>query len=155
MKKLIFAGFAIIALAAFTIKPISTPQENDAVTVKMQSGTPLSAELLGANEVPNMGDPDGMGYAEVTLNQGQGTITYTIQVQGINPATAAHIHLGSAGMPGPVVIALTPPTNGVSSGVATASKELIKAIRMNPEMYYVNVHNPAYPGGALRGQLSK
>ena len=148
MKKLIFAGFAMIALAAFTVKPADT-------TAVLQNGTQLSATLLGANEVPVLGDPDGMGSAVLTLNQGQGTITYSIQVTGINTPTAAHIHEAGAGMAGPVVIGLSAPVNGVSSGVVFLDKEEIKEIRMNPEMYYVNVHNAQYPGGALRGQLSK
>ena len=148
MKKLIFAGFAMIALAAFTVKPNGT-------TAALQNGTQLSATLLGANEVPVLGDPDGMGTAVLTLNQGQGTITYSIQVTGINTPTAAHIHEAGAGMAGPVVIGLSAPVNGVSSGVVFLDKEEIKEIRMNPEMYYVNVHNAQYPGGALRGQLSK
>ncbi len=155
MKKLIFAGFAMIALAAFTVKPNVASQEKDSVTAELQNGTRLSATLLGANEAPNPGDPDGMGFAEISLNQGQGTITYSIQVTGINTPTAAHIHEAAAGMAGPVVIGLSAPVNGVSSGVVFLDKEQIKEIRMNPEMYYVNVHNAEYPGGALRGQLSK
>lgn len=155
MKKLIFAGFAMIALAAFTLKPDSASQNKDAGTIELKSGTPLSATLLGSNEAPVLGDPDGMGTAELTLNQGQGTITYSIEVSGINTPRAAHIHEAGAGMAGPVVIALNTPVNGVSSGVVYLSKEQIKEIRMNPEMYYVNVHNAEYPGGALRGQLSK
>lgn len=150
MKKLIFGGFAMIALAAFTLKPNSTSQDNNEA-----SGTPLSAVLLGSNEAPVTGDPDGMGTAELSLNQGQGTITYSIEVAGINTPTAAHIHEAGAGMAGPVIVPLNAPVNGVSSGVVMLSKEQIKEIRMNPEMYYVNVHNAEYPGGALRGQLSK
>jgi len=34
-----------------------------------------------------------------------------------------------------------------------ASAELAAAIVANPSDYYVNVHTPAYPGGAIRGQL--
>ncbi len=145
MKKLLFAGFAFVALAAFTLKPIDSPT----------SGTPLSATLLGSNEVPRAGDPDGMGTAELTLNQGQGTITYSIEVTGIDMPTAAHIHEAGAGVAGPVIIGLNPPVDGVSSGTVFLDKEEIKSIRMNPEKYYVNVHNALYPGGALRGQLSK
>jgi hypothetical protein len=76
-------------------------------------------------------------------------------VSGIAPATAAHIHVGAAGVAGPVVVPLAPPT-GTSSGCVTGvSPELIKAITQNPQNYYVNVHNAEFPAGALRGQLSK
>jgi hypothetical protein len=116
-------------------------------------GRPLTATLLGANETPGPGDPDGTGVAWMTLNQGQGEICYMLSVSGVDPIVAAHIHVGAAGSAGPVVAPLTPPTSGESAGCATVDRELIKAIRQNPGGYYVNVHNPAYPAGALRGQL--
>jgi hypothetical protein len=53
------------------------------------------------------------------------------------------------------VVPLTPPTSGVSSGCTSADPNLIKAIIQHPEKYYVNVHTAEFPGGALRGQLSK
>ncbi len=119
-------------------------------------GRPLSAHLAGANEVPGPGDPDGMGTAHITVNVGQGIINYEITVSNIAPTTAAHIHAGAAGVSGPVIIPLTPPTNGISRGTITnVDRELLKAIIKNPGDYYVNVHNPMYPGGAARGQLSK
>jgi hypothetical protein len=39
--------------------------------------------------------------------------------------------------------------------VTGVNPDLIKAIRQNPEAYYVNVHNSDFPTGAVRGQLSK
>jgi hypothetical protein len=126
----------------------------------LAGGRPFSTTLTGEAEVnaagvPNQGDLDGVGTAYLTLNQGQGEICYELNVSGIAPATAAHIHIAPATAPGPVVVPLSAPTNGSSSGCVSVDPELIKAIRQNPESYYVNVHNAEFPAGALRGQLSK
>lgn len=118
-------------------------------------GRPLTATLTGAAEVPGPGDPDGSGTAAITVNVGQGEICYTLEVSGIAPARAAHIHEASAGQAGPVVVGLTPPTDGSSAGCVAVSRTLAKDILMHPEDYYVNVHNAEYPAGALRGQLGK
>ena len=114
--------------------------------------------LTGAAEVPGPGDPDGSGTATLRLNQGQGTISFEISVTNITlPAIGAHIHVGTATEAGPVVVHLTPPDlSGHSSGEVSVDADLIKAIRQNPENYYVNVHTtPLYEAGAVRGQLSK
>ena len=118
-------------------------------------GRPLTATLTGAAEAPVPGDADGDGFAKITLNQGQGEVCFELTVAGIAPATASHIHVAPAGVAGPVVIPLSPPTNGASSGCVSASADLIKEIRQHPAEYYVNVHNAIFPAGALRGQLSK
>jgi hypothetical protein len=116
------------------------------------SGRPLAADLTGAAEAPGPGDPDGSGSAVITLNQGQGEVCFDITVTGVEPITAAHIHVAPPGSPGPVVVNFNPAVNGLSGCVA-ASAEIIKAIRQNPADYYINVHNAPYPAGALRGQL--
>lgn len=118
-------------------------------------GRPLSTALSGAAEVPGPGDPDGSGEAFMTLNHGQGEICYQLSVNDIAPATAAHIHVGPAGVAGPVVVGLIAPTAGDSSGCASVDRDLIKAINHDPSNYYVNVHNATFPAGAIRGQLSK
>lgn len=119
-------------------------------------GRPLAAVLSGADEVPGPGDPDGSGTATVTVNPGRGVLCYELTVADIAPATAAHIHVAEAGVAGPVVVGLTPPTDGSSAGcVAGVDRALLKNIMKNPTQYYVNVHNPEYPPGAVRGQLSK
>lgn len=118
-------------------------------------GRKLTATLTGAAEVPGPGDPDGSGTASIRLNQGQGEVCFELTVSNIAPATAAHIHEGAADVAGPVVVGLTAPTSGTSSGCVSASEDLIKRIRQNPENFYVNVHNAEFPAGAVRGQLSK
>lgn len=121
-------------------------------------GRTFTTALLGANEVPGPGDPDGSGTATITLNEGQQEVCFTITVSDITlPATGAHIHEAPAGVAGPIVVTLTPPDeSGTSSGcVSGVDRGLIKDIRQNPEEYYVNVHTTDYPSGALREQLSK
>ena len=118
-----------------------------------EGGYPLSTTLTGAAEVPGPGDPDGSGTADLRLNPGQEEICFDLTATGIEPATGAHIHIGDATSAGPVVVPLTPPTDGTSSGCVYAPRELILQIIHNPENYYVNVHNAEYPAGALRGQL--
>jgi hypothetical protein len=122
-------------------------------------GRPLTADMTGANEFPGPGDPDGTGFARITLNQGQGEVCWFIEVENITlPATAAHIHPGVAGTAGsPIVNLGAPGADGTSIGCTEdVDPALIKDIRQNPENYYVNVHTlPGFGPGAVRGQLSK
>ncbi|NNE72905.1 MAG: CHRD domain-containing protein [Acidimicrobiales bacterium] len=101
-----------------------------------------------------VGDPNGRGNAYV-FSTGEGIVCYVLEVDKIEPATAAHIHAAPTGANGPVVVALSPPTTGTSAGcVDTGDAELAADITLNsPGDYYVNVHNTTYPGGAVRAQL--
>ena len=121
-----------------------------------QAGRPFTTTLTGAAEVnaqgvPNQGDPDGTGTATVWINPGLTELCWTITVSGVEPITAAHIHVAPATAPGPVVVPLNPYTGGCTD----IDRELALEIIQNPDAYYVNVHNMPYPAGALRGQLSR
>ena len=123
-------------------------------------GRRFTTELTGEAEVtaagvPNQGDLDGTGTATITVNHGQARVCFELEVDGIADATAAHIHEASATTTGPIVVGLTAPTGGNSQGCVSVDKELAKDILKEPADYYVNVHNGPFPGGALRGQLSK
>ena len=120
-----------------------------------EGGRPFTVEMTGAAERPGPGDPDGSGTARFMLNPGQGRVCFELTVSNIAPATAAHIHVADVDNPGPVVVPLTPPTDGDSAGCVDVDSELIKAIIKNPENYYVNVHNADFGPGAIRGQLAK
>ena len=121
------------------------------------------AVLDGGNETSAggdaaVGDSNGTGVASVMLGA-SGELCFSLIVRGIATPTVAHIHVGKAGsLPGPIYIALTPvPMDGMlgsSSGCLTGvDPAKISAIRSNPGRYYVNVHNGAFSGGAIRGQL--
>jgi hypothetical protein len=140
MKKL--ALFTVLAVLFLAVVPLSAA-----------GGTTLTTTMTGGQEAPGPGDPDGFGPATIILDRRHGQICFRLEAHLIAPATAAHIHSAPAGEPGPVVVPLTPPTNGVSEGCVAVDRDLIRAIKNHPELYYVNVHNAEFPAGAIRGQL--
>ena len=73
---------------------------------------------------------------------------------GIEPADKAHVHRGPPDQAGPVVVSLTPPSEGTSRGGTAASPELVRELLTGPGNFYVNVHNGPFPAGAVRGQLA-
>ena len=147
--------FATLLLAAIAALAIAGPASAAKLGVADQGGRLLTTTLTGAEEVPVPGDPDGTGFAAVTINPGKGLVCYELSVSGLDPATGAHIHEAPFGEAGDIVVELQPPMNGSSSGCAKVDRALAKDILKDPANYYVNVHNAEYPAGALRGQLSK
>ncbi len=138
-------SLAAAALAAVSVTP-ATAQEG---------GRPYNVTLTGAAERPGPGDPDGGGTAELRVNAGQGRVCYTLTVTNIEPATLAHIHRGGVEAAGPIVVNLTAPAQGRSSGCAEVARALAQELIRTPQAFYVNVHNQPFPAGAVRGQLGR
>jgi hypothetical protein len=124
-------------------------------TVGDAVGQGMRATLSGGQEVPVRGDPDGRGMAEVTTVDRTDNLCYELSVGNIDTATAAHIHRGARGVAGPPVITLDAPADGESNGCLAVDSALVDEIERNPAGFYVNVHNAAFPNGAVRGQLSR
>jgi hypothetical protein len=124
-----------------------------AVPVVAAERATLEASLTGEKEVPGPGDPNGRGDADVKVYKAK--VCYELEVERIEPATAAHIHRGGPSVAGPIVAELKAPTDGSSEGCKAISKQLSKKLREHPSRYYVNVHNEPYPEGAIRGQLHR
>lgn len=149
-----FFGRLIAAVAGFALLIPITPAHAAVVTRE-------AALTGGATEVPDPGDPDGSGAAQVTIDVRNEKVCFTLVVLDITlPAAAAHIHEGVAGVAGDIVVTLKAPVEiagtgiGVSKGcVRDLAKPLLRDIRSNPGEYYVNVHTTDFPGGAVRGQL--
>ena len=135
--------FALAALAVAVAVP----------TVAFASMSPVvSAKLTGKAETP-AGDANGSGIAVLHLDKAKGRVCWTFsKVKNIGTPQSAHIHKGKAGKVGPVYI----PLGGAykAKGCTAASKHDIGEILEYPDRYYVNIHNAAFPGGAIRGQLA-
>ncbi|WP_341503483.1 CHRD domain-containing protein [Gallaecimonas sp. GXIMD4217] len=128
------------------------------------SNTVLTTQLSGQEEVgPDAriaGDPNGRGEAYVFgIDGDDSTLCYVLTVEKIQlvpvgDGMAAHIHEGARGENGPPVVFLAGPEDGDAADcIGGLDALLVQDILGNPSGFYINVHNPEYPPGALRGQL--
>lgn len=119
-----------------------------------QAGTvTLNAGLSSAGGPESAGAYGMAGLARVTLNPDSNQVCYSITAPKVSQITAIHIHRGTAGETGPIVVSLPYSPHGQMSGCTAASAQAIQAIIKDPAGYYVNVHTARHPQGAVRGQL--
>lgn len=134
--------------AAFALAPVAAAAET----------VVLTATLSGANEVgpngPGAGAPEGNGAFRVEINTDTGDFCYTLYGEKISAPTMAHVHTGAAGTNGGPVITMDVTGKGSDMCIAVEPEKL-KPIVANPAGYYVNIHTADFPGGAVRGQLTK
>ncbi|MDR4491222.1 MAG: CHRD domain-containing protein [Candidatus Nitrosocosmicus sp.] len=165
---------AVLSITAITITAYSFSATNGLTLTSVyaqtsqQQPTYFDAKLAGDQEVPPV-DTQGSGQADFNV-VGTDSISYDVNVTGMEKVTQAHIHKGKTGENGPVVVTLfntespSATTNGVlASGNFTAAdfegplkgkqmKDLTDMV--NDGEAYVNVHTEANPKGEIRGQLS-
>jgi hypothetical protein len=136
-----------------------------AVLVAGTSGaavTKLRAPLRGSDTT----DTDGRGRAIVKLDPRARTVCFNVGWRNLDDQPfAAHIHVGGAGVDGPILVhffdaaspeaAIPAQIAGVRGCAEEVPRADIRAIKNNPRGYYVNVHTESFPGGAIRGQLRK
>jgi CHRD domain len=151
-----------------------------APTLVFGGGQNFSAHLSGDQEVPAR-DTLAVGQAIFQANQDETALEYRLIVGNIENVVAAHIHVGPAGLNGPVVAFLAGPfasgggrTDGVLAERTITAADLIGPLAGQPisalidEMQagntYVNVHTNDgigdvntgrgdFPGGEIRGQI--
>ena len=136
----LLAAVALTATAALTVPVTAAPAAG--------AGQRLEASLHGGSA----GDPDGTGHATLTLYKKAGKVCATITWAHIGTPTAAHVHRRSDGG---VVLGLTSSVTGGPKCRTGVKHKLIERLAEHPRRYYVNVHNDAFPAGAIRGRLHR
>lgn len=134
----------------------------------------FSASLVGDNEVPPI---NSAGKASFSLTIGS-TITFTMTYSGVSSSPIfSHIHFAPRKVAGGVMIflcggggqpACPTTTSGTFSGTITAANvtgptaqgvaagDLTSALEIIRDGEgYVNLHTTNFPGGEIRGQLSR
>lgn len=119
------------------------------------STTAFEAALSGAQEVPPV-STGGSGRAQVQLNADNQTLSWTITHSGLSgPVVAGHIHgPAPSGQNAGVLIPFsgnlnTQPITGQAQVTAAQAQALMAG------QTYVNLHTQRYPGGEVRGQLTR
>jgi len=148
VRKIRNARFAFFPALALLLVLIAKPGNAQVVGI--------SVSLNGAMEVPPVAT-NGTATARLRVNTATGAISGTVNFTGLSsPTSAGHIHMGAAGVNGPVVIPLV---GGV--GVATGSMSVAPgSILLPPQLaalrtngLYLNIHTSAHIGGEIRGQI--
>jgi CHRD domain len=114
------------------------------------AATAADLKLTGDQEVPaNTSTAVGTGTISVAADGSvSGSVTApTLQVM------AAHIHVGAAGVNGPVIIPLTGGPGGVWSVPAGAKLTAEQMESYKAGNLYVNIHTAEHKGGEIRTQL--
>jgi hypothetical protein len=146
--------FASIVLAVVIVSGAGAYAQTDGGSTP--SGTPvrLYTRMTGAAERPNPNNSPGIGHAVVSVYPNNVVCTTLRVARLTTPVIGAHIHIAPPTAAGPIVVHLTAPTSGFSSGCSTVSADLATQLRTNPGNYYVNVHTTMFTGGEVRGQLA-
>lgn len=128
----------------------------------------FQASLSGAFEVPAV-TTNSTGTARFTVDGSE--LDFTLDVQNVTGAIAAHIHTGSVGANGPPIVFLfqqpAPGVNVTAGALSAGSVDAADMIASAGVSYdsmlslirrgnaYVNVHTVARPAGEIRGQIAQ
>lgn len=131
-----------------------------AVSAVLFFATRATAQIFVSNLSPANENPPldtamgGLAVASVVVHD-DGTSTALLIVSAFanaTPITASHVHVGPAGVNGPIICPLAGPefTNPVIGSCDFTADQTTDLFNGN---LYVNVHTQANPGGEIRDQL--
>ena len=144
----LLAGAAALAIALAAVGGAAARSQADTLRIE--------ADMTAANETPApKGDVSGAhGTFTATLTKsGTGAeLSWRLEFSNLTGnAVAAHIHVGAAGVAGPVRVPLCAPCTSGVTGTATITADVLDAIQNGRA--YVNVHTPTNPAGEIRDQV--
>jgi CHRD domain len=151
VRRLLALLAVAVAVAALSAAPTgaqtSAPAKCTAIAV-----------LRAGNEVPPT-TSQASGVALVHINGTRLRFTTVIANPARETFILGHIHRGVAGVNGPIVVPLFEGSSDSRLFTQFESRDIAAALAGeicgNTAGFYVNYHTTAFPGGAIRGQLTK
>jgi len=143
LKQIQFIVLAIVLISASSCKEDDPAPDPEVIFL---------ATINGASEVPT-NTSTATGTATLTFNKDTKIFSIVVNYSGVT-ATNSHIHKGAAGVSGGIVFGFTPPITSPINYTSVALDATQEA-DLNANLYYVNIHSAAFPGGEIRGQLIK
>ena len=138
----------VVALSLSACGGTSAPPS----AVSSRPTTLYTLSMTGAAETPK-GASHGRGVAIIAFH-GASTVCFRFShLHGFRDGTVAHIHSGTIGHSGPVLVALSSGPKLHHRGCLAISPRVSREIWKQPSAYYVNLHSLQYPDGAVRAQL--
>ena len=158
--KSIFIPFLLLGIVAMIL---------NSATIQAQKAHTFSATLSGKDEVPPT-KSIANGTAKFLVNYNDSQISYWVNLTGLKKIIQAHIHNGTSGQNGDVLVNLSNsksaknPDNPEIQLTGTIAKDDLQGplkgrelsdllIVMRNGQAYVNAHTEIYPKGAIRGQI--
>jgi NADH dehydrogenase/NADH:ubiquinone oxidoreductase subunit G len=159
-SKYIFAHILLLGIVAMIL---------NSATIQAQKAHTFSATLSGKDEVPPT-KSIANGTAKFLVNENDSQISYWVNLTGLKKIIQAHIHNGTSGQNGDVLVNLSNsksaknPDNPEIRLTGTITKDDLQGplkgrelsdllIVMRNGQAYVNAHTEIYPKGAIRGQI--
>ena len=145
-------GCAISLLSACGGGGSSNNDDDDEIAA---ANITVVSNLSGSQRVPAI-DTNATGISSLTLNPNTGELTGSVTTSNLSgPITAAHLHLGFAGIEGPVLIGFEQSVDNANI-YNIPSESILTADQMSSFLIaqtYVNVHTTNNPSGEIRGQV--
>jgi hypothetical protein len=161
--------FSVVSVFAAVLLVATTVTVLNLASVQGRQGVQsFSAALSGSANKSN-----STGTAKFLVNENNSQISYWINVTGIKKINQAHVHNGTTGQDGDIVVSLlsnsksakgnaTPPKIGFNGNITKGDlrgpmqgKDISDLITlMGNGSAYVNIHTDKYPKGGIRGQIS-
>ena len=132
----------ILAVAAATSSKSDEPTKTDY----------LHATLKAGAQVPGPGKKGASGSVRIEFRPPR-IVCYFVHYDNVPDASDAHVHKGKLQSAGPAVITMRNIDRGDIHGCEPVTHAFMYQLWNHPRDYYVDIHDKAFPNGAVRGQL--